>query len=90
MISDLAHEYTRLKLRQQGSSDQQPIREMVHQMELRIDAQDANTSLVNAEDYKWKMKTSKARLDSGADAHIWIHPAAYITLEPPVTSHLSR
>ena len=39
MISDLAHEYTRLKLRQQGSSDQQPIRQMAHQMELRIDAQ---------------------------------------------------
>jgi hypothetical protein len=47
MISDLVHEYTRLKLRQQGSSDQQPIRQMVHQMELRIDAQDANTSLAN-------------------------------------------
>jgi hypothetical protein len=29
------------------------------------------------------MKTSKALLDSGADAHIWIDPEAYITLEPP-------
>jgi hypothetical protein len=51
MIAELAHESSKQRLQQQGSSDQQPSKQMAHQMELKIDAHDANTSLVNAEDY---------------------------------------
>jgi hypothetical protein len=73
MIAELAQEYTRQLLSTAIKSSKQ----MAHQVELRIDAhgstaQDANTSLVKASEYGWRPKTSKALLDSCADAHIWI------------------
>ena len=80
MIADLTQEYTRLLL---SSTSETPSKQMAHQMELRIDAQNANTSLVKAGNYKWKAKTSKALLDSCADAHIWIDQDAYLNLMPP-------
>jgi hypothetical protein len=80
MIVELAQEYTRQLL---STAIKLPSKQMAHQMELRIGAQNANTSLVKASEYGWRPKTSKALLDSGADAHIWIDRDAYLTLEPP-------
>ena len=45
MIADLTQEYTRLLL---SSTSETPSKQMAHKMELRIDAQNANTSLVKA------------------------------------------
>ena len=69
MIAEVTHEFAKQRLHSsEAARFSSHVSRWPNRSDIIIDAQDANTSIVSADKFKWKPKTSKALLDSGADA----------------------